>query len=135
MKNASTGEPLCFKTWKLIEDLFPGETISWRDAAGSIMNSGAIADSISSLFQKLRLRQKEVSIAISGHSVIIKKINVPLMTKEELEEQIEEGEGRLEIDEAEFQRLTEELAGMRRRSIEIGFNNVQALPQGVLDGV
>ena len=37
---------------------------------GSIMNSGAIADAISSLFQKLRIRQKEVSLAISGHSVI-----------------------------------------------------------------
>jgi type IV pilus assembly protein PilM len=55
---------------------------------GSIMNSGAIADAISSLFQKLRIRQKEVSLAISGHSVIIKKITVPVMTADELEEQI-----------------------------------------------
>lgn len=55
---------------------------------GSIMNSGAIADAISSLFSKLRIRQKEVGIAISGHSVIIKKISVPVMTNEELEEQI-----------------------------------------------
>lgn len=55
---------------------------------GSIMNSGAIADAINSLFQKLRIRQREVGLAISGHSVIIKKITVPVMTEDELEEQI-----------------------------------------------
>ena len=52
------------------------------------MNSGAIADAISSLFSKLRIRQKDVGLAISGHSVIIKKITVPVMTADELEEQI-----------------------------------------------
>ncbi len=55
---------------------------------GSIMNSGAISETIGSLISKLRIRQKEAAIAISGHSVIIKKITVPLMTKEEFEEQI-----------------------------------------------
>jgi type IV pilus assembly protein PilM len=55
---------------------------------GSIMNSGAISDAIGGLFSKLRIRQKEVGIAISGHSVIIKKITVPVMTADELEEQI-----------------------------------------------
>lgn len=55
---------------------------------GSIMNSAAISDTIISLFQKLRLKQKDVGIAISGHSVIIKKITVPMMTSDELDEQI-----------------------------------------------
>ncbi len=55
---------------------------------GSVMNSAAVAESISALFAKLRLRQKDVAIAISGHSVIIKKISVPRMSKEELEDQI-----------------------------------------------
>jgi type IV pilus assembly protein PilM len=55
---------------------------------GSVMNSGAVAEAISALFQKLRIRQKEVGLAISGHSVIIKKITVPSMTEDELEEQI-----------------------------------------------
>jgi len=55
---------------------------------GSVMNSGSVADAITSLFSKLRIRQKEVSLAISGHSVIIKKIAVPVMTPEELDEQI-----------------------------------------------
>jgi type IV pilus assembly protein PilM len=56
---------------------------------GSVMNSGAVAEAISSLFAKLKIRQKEVALAISGHSVIIKKITVPAMTQEELEEQIQ----------------------------------------------
>jgi type IV pilus assembly protein PilM len=55
---------------------------------GSVMNTGAVAEAINSLFQKLKIRQKEVGLAISGHSVIIKKINVPTMTEDELEEQI-----------------------------------------------
>jgi type IV pilus assembly protein PilM len=55
---------------------------------GTIMSSGAISDAISALFSKLKIRQKEVSLAISGHSVIIKKIAVPAMTEDELEEQI-----------------------------------------------
>jgi type IV pilus assembly protein PilM len=55
---------------------------------GSLMNASAVAEAITSLFQKLRIRQKEVALAISGHSVIIKKISVPMMTEDELEEQI-----------------------------------------------
>jgi len=55
---------------------------------GSLMNSSAVAEAISSLISKLKIRQREVSLAISGHSVIIKKIAVPVMTEEELEEQI-----------------------------------------------
>lgn len=55
---------------------------------GSVMNSSAVADAITSLCSRLKIRQKEVGLAISGHSVIIKKINVPVMTEDELEEQI-----------------------------------------------
>lgn len=55
---------------------------------GSMMNASAVADSIASIFSQLKIRAKDVAIAIAGHSVIIKKINVPTMTKEELEEQI-----------------------------------------------
>jgi type IV pilus assembly protein PilM len=55
---------------------------------GTIMNQGAIVDTIRTLWSRLRLRQKEVALAIAGHSVIIKKIAVPTMTKDELAEQI-----------------------------------------------
>jgi type IV pilus assembly protein PilM len=55
---------------------------------GTIMNQSAVVDSIRSLWDRLRLRQKDVALAIAGHSVIIKKIGVPVMTKDELTEQI-----------------------------------------------
>jgi type IV pilus assembly protein PilM len=55
---------------------------------GTIMNQSAVVDAIRTLWDRLRLRRKDVAIAIAGHSVIIKKISVPTMSPEELEEQI-----------------------------------------------
>lgn len=55
---------------------------------GSVMNSGEVADAIRRLFSRLKIRHKDVAIAISGHSVIIKKITVPKMSKDELDDQI-----------------------------------------------
>jgi type IV pilus assembly protein PilM len=51
---------------------------------GTIMDQSAVADSIRQLWARLRLKQKDVAIAIAGHSVIIKKIAVPQMTPEAL---------------------------------------------------
>lgn len=62
----------------------PAQTI----VDGSIMNQAAVVDAIRSLKTALKLKTREVATAISGHSVIIKKIKVPPMTPEELEEQI-----------------------------------------------
>ncbi|MBW2733486.1 MAG: type IV pilus assembly protein PilM [Deltaproteobacteria bacterium] len=55
---------------------------------GSMMNSTDVADAISSIFRQLKIRSKEVAVAVAGHSVIIKKIGVPSMTPDELDEQI-----------------------------------------------
>ena len=55
---------------------------------GTIMHQAAIVDAINAVKTRLRIRQKDVAIAIAGHSIIIKKIAVPPMTPEELEEQI-----------------------------------------------
>jgi type IV pilus assembly protein PilM len=55
---------------------------------GTIMDQGAVVEAIRTLWDRLRLRQKEVAIAIAGHSVIIKKISMPSMSENELEEQI-----------------------------------------------
>src|SRR3954449_5219165 len=55
---------------------------------GAIMNQTAVVDAIKQLRAALKLKTREVATAISGHSVIIKKIKVPPMTPEELEEQI-----------------------------------------------
>ena len=56
---------------------------------GALMNSTAVVDGIQELFASQKIRQKEVSTSVSGHSVIIKKINLPQMTAEELEESIQ----------------------------------------------
>lgn len=55
---------------------------------GTIMDQGAVVDAIRALWQRLRLKRKDVAIAIAGHSVIIKKIYVPPMSSAELAEQI-----------------------------------------------
>lgn len=55
---------------------------------GTIMDQGAVVDAIRTLWSRLKLRQKEVAIAIAGHSVIIKKLNVPPMNSVELANQI-----------------------------------------------
>jgi type IV pilus assembly protein PilM len=55
---------------------------------GTIMDQGAVVDAIRTLWGRLRLKQKDVAIAIAGHSVIIKKIAVPAMSPTDLREQI-----------------------------------------------
>ena len=51
---------------------------------GTIMDQGAVADALRQLWQRLKLKPKEVALAIAGHSVIIKKITVPMMRPDEL---------------------------------------------------
>jgi type IV pilus assembly protein PilM len=55
---------------------------------GALMNSTAIVDVIRELLASTKIKAKEVAIGLSGHSVIIKKITLPVMTPEELEESI-----------------------------------------------
>jgi len=55
---------------------------------GTIMDQGAVVDAIKQLWSRLKLKQKEVAIAIAGHSVIIKKIAVPAMKPDELAQNI-----------------------------------------------
>jgi type IV pilus assembly protein PilM len=56
---------------------------------GAFMNTGAIVDAIVDLLQKEKIKTKDVVTSVSGHSVIIKKISLPQMTEEELEESIQ----------------------------------------------
>jgi type IV pilus assembly protein PilM len=53
------------------------------------MNTGAVVDAIRRLVEKARVKTKDAVVSISGNSVIIKRINLPLMTMEELEESIQ----------------------------------------------
>ncbi len=56
---------------------------------GALMNSTAIVDAIRQLLSQYKLKHREVAIGVSGHSVIIKKISMPRMSQEELEESIQ----------------------------------------------
>jgi type IV pilus assembly protein PilM len=56
---------------------------------GAVMNSNVIVDAIRELVDRHKIKTKEATASISGHSVIIKRINLPQMTFEELEESIQ----------------------------------------------
>jgi type IV pilus assembly protein PilM len=56
---------------------------------GALMNSTAIVQAVQELMNELKVKSKEVAIGVSGHSVIIKKIQMPRMSQEELEESIQ----------------------------------------------
>src|SRR5688500_12401545 len=51
---------------------------------GTIMDQSAVSDAIRQLWARLKLKTKDVAIALAGHSVIIKKITVPMMKADEL---------------------------------------------------
>ena len=55
---------------------------------GAFLNASAIADAIREAIEKSGSRAKHAAAAVSGHSVIVKKITVPAMTAAELEESI-----------------------------------------------
>jgi type IV pilus assembly protein PilM len=56
---------------------------------GALMNSSAIVQAIQELVAKEKVKTKEVAIGVRGHSVIIKKISLPRMSQEELDESIQ----------------------------------------------
>jgi len=55
---------------------------------GAIIDGTAVADSIKRLFENKAFKTKEVAASLSGNSVIVKKISLPLMTEAELSESI-----------------------------------------------
>ena len=56
---------------------------------GAIMDQSAVIDGIQRVMRDLKIREKEVAISLSGHSVIIKKVQLATTTTEELEESIQ----------------------------------------------
>jgi len=56
---------------------------------GSIMNATAVVDAIRELIASQKIKAKEAAVSVSGVSVILRKINLPVMTLEELEESIQ----------------------------------------------
>jgi len=55
---------------------------------GAIIDAAAVADAIKRLFEKRKIRTKDVAASLSGNAVIVKKITLPLMTDAELAESI-----------------------------------------------
>ena len=55
---------------------------------GQIMDSTTVIDAIHRLFTEYKIKTQEVATGISGNSVIVKKIQLPSMTEQELAESI-----------------------------------------------
>ncbi len=55
---------------------------------GAIIDGGAVADAVRRLFSNKRFKAKDVVASLSGNSVIVKKITLPLMSEQELSESI-----------------------------------------------
>jgi type IV pilus assembly protein PilM len=56
---------------------------------GAFLNSSAIVDAIREAVDDGKIATKDVAAAVSGHSVIAKRVNLPAMSREELEDQIQ----------------------------------------------
>ncbi|MFQ5900458.1 MAG: type IV pilus assembly protein PilM [Thermodesulfobacteriota bacterium] len=63
----------------------PGETI----VDGSIIDSTAVVGAIRDLVREHNVKARNVASSISGHSVIIKKVELPVMTEDELADSIQ----------------------------------------------
>ena len=55
---------------------------------GNIMNPTQVREVLEGLLSGLKTKNKQVAFSVSGHSVIIRKITLPQMTTEELEESL-----------------------------------------------
>lgn len=63
----------------------PPETI----VDGAVLNGPAVVDAIKELMASQKIKQKDVAISVSGYSVILRKISLPSMPRQELEENIQ----------------------------------------------
>ena len=69
---------------------------------GAIMDALSVADSISKIFSDKKIKTKSVATSVSGHSVIVKKIALPAMSEEEMQESIQwEAEQHIPFDIAD----------------------------------
>lgn len=56
---------------------------------GAFMNTTAIVSTVRELLARHKVKTKEAVVGVSGNSVIVKRISLPLMTQEELDESIQ----------------------------------------------
>ncbi len=74
-----------FELRSLGQASLPSEAI----VQGAFLNSSAIVDAIREAIDSGRITGKDVAASVSGHSVIVKRVNLPQMSREELEDQIQ----------------------------------------------
>src|SRR3984893_13596736 len=55
---------------------------------GAIMDAPQVANAITKIFDTEKVKTKNVATSVSGHSVIVKRVPLPLMTEEELYDRI-----------------------------------------------
>lgn len=55
---------------------------------GAFLNSSAIVDAIREAIDNAKIKTKNAAAAVCGHSVIVKKVSLPVMSREELDDQI-----------------------------------------------
>jgi type IV pilus assembly protein PilM len=56
---------------------------------GAIMDAPSVAEKISAIFDTQGIKSKDVATSVSGHSVIVKRVPMQLMTEEELFDHIQ----------------------------------------------
>ena len=56
---------------------------------GAIMDAPAVAERISSIFDSQKIKIKDVATSVSGHSVIVKRVPMPVMGEDELYDRIQ----------------------------------------------
>src|ERR1700680_4251098 len=56
---------------------------------GAIMDAPLVAGAISNIFETQKFKPKSVATAVSGPSVIVKRVTLPMMTEEELYDRIQ----------------------------------------------
>src|SRR5712671_3530742 len=56
---------------------------------GAIMDAPLVAGAISNIFETQKIKTKNVATAVSGHSVIVKRVTLPMMTEDELYDRIQ----------------------------------------------
>jgi len=56
---------------------------------GAIMDAPLVAGAIGNIFETQKVKTRNVATAVSGHSVIVKRVSLPAMTDEELYDRIQ----------------------------------------------
>jgi type IV pilus assembly protein PilM len=73
-----------FEVSRIGYELLPHDAI----VEGTVIDSTAVIETIKMIFDESKFKNRNVAISISGNSVIIKKISLPAMDREELAESI-----------------------------------------------